>query len=168
MAQPAYDFSLFDVYDYGTAAPARKPEYQPEEPISFPFEEKKQSTAKNTYSNKANNSAVASALRIAGVLAVVVFVFSFIFAAMSLNSTLDKKVKMIASIEKEISVAQSENVRLNSELEGMISFDKLKDYAENTLGMVLLEDYKITFFESNEENEVVLSGGKSYDSGIFG
>ena len=166
MAQPAYDFSMFDTPDYGTAAPARKPEYQPREPIAFPVKEEKNRQNVNTSAYR--NSAVNSAIRMAAILGVVVFVFSFILAAMNLTSTLDKKVSMIAKVDKEISVAESEKVRLNSELEGMISFDKLKDYAENTLGMVLLEDYKITFFESEEENQVVLSGGKSYDSGIFG
>lgn len=166
MAQPAYDFSMFDTRDYGTSAPARKPEYQPEEPVAFPVKENK--NKQNTNTRTQQNSAVSSVLRMVAVLGVVAFVFSFILAAMSLNSTLDKKVNAIAKIEKQISLAESENVRLNSELEGMISFDKLKDYAENTLGMVLLEDYKITFFESEEENQVVLSGGKSYDSGIFG
>ena len=44
----------------------------------------------------------------------------------------------------------------------MVSIDKVEDYAERQLGMVKLENYKITYFESDEGNHVVVSGGKSY------
>jgi hypothetical protein len=81
---------------------------------------------------------------------------------MYLNCTLDATANSITKIENEINMARSENIRLSSALEGMVSIDKVEDYAENQLGMVKLENYKITYFNSDEGNHVVVSGGKHY------
>lgn len=168
MAQAAYDFSLFEKYDYGTAAPELTPVYKPEEPVELPVRKNRENTKTSSKSSKIlKSSTVASLLRSLSIVSVVVFVLGFMFYAMHLNSSLDKKAKMINSIETEIEIAKNEQIRLNSELNGVVSFDKLKDYAENTLGMVKLESYKITYFETETENKVVLSGGKSYESGLI-
>ncbi len=163
MAQPAYDFSMFDNY-YSTAAPELVPEYQPKEPVSPPVPKKKKSKAYGV--SKADKKATrVSFFKSMKAIGCTIFVFAVVCVAMYLNVTLDETAKMINSVEKSISVAQSENVRLESALEGMVSIDKVKDYAENNLGMVKLENYKITYFESEEDNHVVVSGGKSYRTG---
>lgn len=161
--QFAYNnFSLFDSYDYGTSAPKLDPVYSPE---STP--EKKRSNAKKkkqtqTVSKKAVKETQASFFMSVKILAVLVVVFSFFSVAMFLNGKLDETATDISKIESEIKIARSENIRLESALEGMVAIDKVEDYAENNLGMVKLENYKITYFESDEGNHVVVSGGKSY------
>lgn len=163
MAQQAYDFSLFENY-YGTAAPELIPEYQPDEPVHQP---KKENNKKHSHgvSNAELKATYVSFFKSIRVIACVAFVFAVVCVAMYLNVTLDETAKNIASVENNIQIAQSENVRLESALDGLVSIDKVKDYAENNLGMVKLENYKITYFESQEDNHVVVSGGKSYDSG---
>lgn len=159
----AYNISLFDWYDDGTAAPKLDPKYDPQEPSRLP--KKKQTTRKKSSqstSRSAKKATQASFISSMKVLACVFCVFSIICAAMYLNVRLDETASKINSVESEIEIAKSENIRLNSALEGMVSIDKIEDYAENTLGMVRLENYKITYFEADAGNHVVLSGGKSY------
>lgn len=166
MAQSAYDFSLFEKYDYGTAAPELVPDYQPNEPIPFPSVEEKKAkkTKKNSYAViNVNNETNTSLFRSLLVIAVTVIVSGLAIYAIHLNSALDEKAKEIIAVEEEIDIAKNVQIKLNSDLSGLVSLDKLKDYAENTLGMVKLESYKITYFESENDNEVVVSGGKSYD-----
>lgn len=156
----AYDISLFDWYDYGTSAPALEPEIKP---VRKP--EKKKSSQKKTsqsVSASAKNATRESLFKSVKVLACVFCIFSVICFAMYLNVMLDETASQINSIENNIEIAKSENIRLNSTLEGMVSIDKVEDYAENNLGMIKLENYKITYFESDEGNHVVLSGGREY------
>lgn len=159
----AYDITLFDWYDNGTSAPKLDPQYEPQEPVRVP--KKKKSTQKKKSRNvsasarKATRTSFISSVKI---LSCVFCIFSVICFAMYLNVRLDETASQINSVESDIEIAKSENVRLNSALEGMVSIDKIEDYAENTLGMVKLENYKITYFESGEGNHVVISGGRSY------
>lgn len=160
-SQYAYNFSLFDSYDYGTSAPAYEPTYEPEVKPVKKKTAKKQATPKVTEKQRAasKNSHIASAkillciFSIAAVFSIVLF----------LNVQLDETAMAINSVQHEIDIAKSEKVRLEAELEGMVSIDKVEDYAENNLGMVKLEDFKITYFDSGEDNHVVISGGKSYN-----
>lgn len=163
MAQSAYDFSLFEKYDYGTAAPELTPDYQPKEPIPFPSAEEKKTKNNSDVVINVNNATKTSLLRSLLVIAVTVIVSGLAIYAIHLNSALDEKAKEIIAVEEEIDIAKNVQIKLNSDLSGLVSLDKLKDYAENTLGMVKLESYKITYFESENNNEVVISGGKSYD-----
>lgn len=164
--QTAYKFSLFDSYDYGTSAPQLEPVYEPEvrpQRKSAPVKKKKQSKSVSKAAVMATRASLVSSIRIVAVLAGIFAVFSM---AMYLNGMLDETATEITRLESDIKIAQSENVRLSSALEGMVSIDKVEDYAENNLGMVKLENYKITYFDSDKGNHVVISGGKTYrDSG---
>ncbi|MBR5233241.1 MAG: hypothetical protein IKW03_03420 [Clostridia bacterium] len=163
-SQLAYNnnFTLFGSYDYGTSAPKLDPVYEPQKKPA-----KKQTTVKKqkqtqTVSKSAVKATQASFIMSVKIVAVLAVIFSFFSVAMFLNGMLDETATDITKIESEIKVARSENVRLESALEGMVAIDKVEDYAENNLGMVKLENYKITYFESDEGNHVVVSGGKSY------
>ena len=159
--QVAYNnFSLFGSYDYGTSAPKLDPAYNPHTSPEKKTTVKKKQT--QTVSKKAVKATQASFVMSVKILAVLTVIFSFFSVAMFLNGKLDETATDISRIESEIKIARSENVRLESALEGMVAIDKVEDYAENNLGMVKLENYKITYFESDEGNHVVVSGGKSY------
>lgn len=169
MAQSAYafDFSLFEPYDDGTAAPQLEPVYEPEEiPVRQPVKKKKKKSAK-AVSNADRRATYASFFSSIKVIAAVFCIFSVVCVAMYLNAKLDETANAIADVEAEMKIVESEHIRLTSCLEGMVSIDKIEDYAENNLGMVKLENYKITYFDSGNTNQVVISGGKSYeDSGV--
>lgn len=76
--------------------------------------------------------------------------------------TIDNLGRQINSVDTAISEAKSEEVRLQTQLDSMISLDKVEDYAVNTLGMVKLENYKITYFSFCDSDAVVFSGDKEY------
>ncbi len=157
--QAAYKYTLFDSLDYGTSAPKLEPVYEPEVRKKKKSSAKKQTKTVSKAQVRATRASLVSSLKIVFVLICIFAVFSM---AMYLNGTLDETASDITKLENEIRIAQSENVRLSSALEGMVSIDKVEDYAEHNLGMVKLENYKITYFESDEGNHVVVSGGKSY------
>ncbi|MBO5934555.1 MAG: hypothetical protein J6Q94_03605 [Clostridia bacterium] len=157
-----YNFSMFDSLDYGTSAPKLEPVYEPE---TAP--KKKQAVKKKKASvsvNAQKKEALASYISGAKIL-LSVFSIAFVLGiVLFLNVKMDETATKINAVQSEINIAKSENVRLESTLEGMVSIDKVEDYAEQTLGMVKLENYKITYFDSGESNHVVISGGKSYNT----
>lgn len=165
MAQSAYDFSLFEKYDYGTAAPELIPEYRPEEPVKFPAPEKRSSVKSKKQSFiYVKKSTKASILKSVVAIAGAVIILSFMFGVMSINATMDEIAIEISALEDEIDIARNEQIKLNSQISNKVSYNKIKDYAENTLGMIPIESSKITYIETETENYVALSGGKSYRS----
>ena len=159
-----YNFSMFDSLDYGTSAPKLEPVYEPE---TAPEKKKTAKTAKKNKASVSRNAqkkaAIASYVSGAKIL-LSVFSIAFVLGiALFLNVKMDETATRINAVQSEINIEKSENVRLESALEGMVSIDKVEDYAENTLGMVKLENYRITYFDSDESNNVVISGGKSYN-----
>lgn len=156
--QQAYDFSIFEPYEYGTAAPSLEPDYTPDEQIRK--KKKRNSRSASRTEKKATFISFVNAFKVCLCFS---FIFSVICAVINLNVKLDETAADITSTESKIEIAVSENIKLSSALDGMVSIDKIEDYAENTLGMVKLENYKITYFTSQEDNHVVVSGGKSYN-----
>ena len=71
--------------------------------------------------------------------------------------------KQISSVQSELSIAQGESVRLNAELNGMISTEKIENYAENVLGMVKAESYQISYIDLSEGDKIVVSGDRTLD-----
>ncbi len=156
-----YKFSMFDSLDYGTSAPQLEPVYEPEviPEKKQPVKKKKVSSVTKAQKNAARASYISGAKILLSVFSVA-FVLGIV---LFLNVKMDETATRINAVQSEINIAKSENVRLESALEGMVSIDKVEDYAEQTLGMVKLENYRITYFDSGESNHVVISGGKSYN-----
>ena len=53
----------------------------------------------------------------------------------------------VSSIETEIEKSQSENTRLTSELDAMVSLSQIDDYAVNKLGMVKMKSSQINYID---------------------
>ena len=186
MAQNQYvnNFSLFDSLDYGgTSAPKYEPEYEPVSPsrkktktdknkktnnkknTSKSVRQNRSATVKRAEMTKAQKELAAHTRFIAVVSMCVAVVFVSLFACMlGLNSQIDEKITKINSVQNQIDEAKSDQVRLEAELDALVSIDKIDDYALNVLGMIKLEDYKITYIENQDDNHVVISGGKSYSN----
>lgn len=164
--QNAYNFSMFDSYDYGTSAPKFEPAYEPDtKPERKKSNNKKKTPSVTAAQRKAAKASHISSAKILLSIFSIAAVFSIV---LFLNVKLDETATKINSVQSDIEIAKSEKIRLESALEGMVSIDKVEDYAEQNLGMVKLEDYRITYFESAENNHVVISGGKSYnDNSLF-
>ncbi len=89
--------------------------------------------------------------------------FSMMVALLVIQTKNDTLMNEISSVQKDIEIAQGENVRLNAELSSMIASDKIEDYAENVLGMVKAESYQISYIDLSEGDEIVVSGDKTLE-----
>lgn len=87
------------------------------------------------------------------------------FLAIVIYSTLqlDEINRDIASIDKKMGIAKSETVRLNMELNSIISMDKVEDYAANTLGMSKVQDYQVVYIDLSTSDRVLMASGKETD-----
>ncbi|MBQ9507057.1 MAG: hypothetical protein IJR51_07865 [Clostridia bacterium] len=70
--------------------------------------------------------------------------------------------RQIAAVESEIEVAKSENVRLNSELNGITSIGRIDDYATRILGMKKMEAYQVEYIDLSEGDGVIYSSGGGF------
>ena len=66
--------------------------------------------------------------------------------------------RQIAAAQSALQIAQSENVRLHSELNGITSIDKISRYATEELGMIKAEKYQIECIDLSEGDRVLFSG----------
>ncbi len=73
--------------------------------------------------------------------------------------------KQISAKNNQISVAQSEYVRLSSELSSLIATDRIEYLAENALGMCKADSQQIDYFTRNNGDRIVVSGEKVTDNG---
>lgn len=64
------------------------------------------------------------------------------------------------SLKSSLSIVESENVRLNMQLEAMVSDETVEDYAVNVLGLKKVEKYQIHYFENDSADSAVVYGNK--------
>ena len=150
-----YSFNLFDTIDYGgTSAPKYEPSYEPyKEPshkkanVKKSAPKKAKAAAKKTVKmTKAQTEQAAFNRVVFAVGAAVAAIFFSLFACMlALNGMIDANIAEINKVDTKIAEAQSDQIRLEAELDAAVSIDKIDDYALNVLGMIKLEDYKITY-----------------------
>lgn len=86
----------------------------------------------------------------------------FLFLGLVIYSTLqlDEVNRDIASIDKSMSIAKSEQVRLDMELDSIVSLDKVESYAANTLGMTKVQDYQVVYVDLSSSDRILMAGGK--------
>lgn len=104
-----------------------------------------------------NAAAYRRTLKIIAVAGICLF-----FLGIVIYSTLqlDEINRDIASIDKKMGIAKSETVRLNMELNSIISMDKVEDYAANTLGMSKVQDYQVVYVDLSTSDRVLMASGK--------
>lgn len=73
----------------------------------------------------------------------------------------DELTREVNSVSAKLEEAQGENVRLNMQLDSMISLEKVENYAKNDLGMTKVEGYQIEYIDLTGADGVTVSGGKS-------
>lgn len=134
-------------------APARKPEVKRSNVVKLVNEHRQ------TVERKSSNAVVSVAFKKAIVFAC--FCFSLVIALLVLQTKNDMVDAEIAQVNKEIEIAEGEEVRLNAELNSLISSDKIDIYAQDVLGMVKAESHQISYIDRSESDEIVVSGDKS-------
>ena len=120
----------------------------------------------HTVARQSQKMAVSLGLKKAMCCLAVLFALTIVNLFMSAES--DKLDSQIASLQKEVSIAEGETVRLNAELNSMVDTEKVIEYAETKLGMVKAESYQITYINLSQGDEFVVAGEKQVpqDSGI--
>lgn len=102
-----------------------------------------------------------TALQSAKVLAISLLLLTMLSALLYGRFKVDELDREISSINTEITAAQSENVRLNMQIDSVISLKNVEDYAQTKLGMVKMENHQIEYIDLSGEDRVVLSGTKT-------
>lgn len=82
------------------------------------------------------------------------------------RAQLTEKSDLLATYENQYAVAQSENTRLNMELEARMSLDNVETYARDVLGMSKQERYQIEYIDLSGGNKLVMSENQK-DKGFF-
>ena len=116
-----------------------------------------------TVKRQSQKTAVSQSLK--KTIACMCFLFALTVGALFMNSECDRLDSEIASLEKEISIAEGETVRLNAELNSMVDTEKVIEYAETKLGMVKAESYQITYIDLSQGDEFVVAGDKEVKDG---
>ena len=66
----------------------------------------------------------------------------------------------ISAATSELNILRSENVRMQTELEGKASISNIKEYAEDRLGLQQLDKSQIQYLQIQLEDEVVIEDGE--------
>lgn len=91
---------------------------------------------------------------------VLTIVLVSVLAAVLLGSviyTLDRRntvYNKVTSLNKQLNLAEAENVRLQSELESKMSAKNVEDYAENVLGMKKMDSSQIKYIKIQTDDVV--------------
>jgi len=146
-----------EAYDYNrvmNAAPKRAPQRQAR-PAPRPRVIEK---------SRAQLRAEAMRSRKATIKALVICAIFFMFISFQIYSQVkvDELDRELNAVNTEISILDSENTRLNMQLDAMISLEKVDQYAQEQLGMVKVENYQVTYVDLSGDDSVVVSGGKTY------
>lgn len=147
----AYKYNEHENNDY-------QEEYNPESP-------KENADAKRARQNielKKNNinhdnASYAGESKTGSVLTIILV--SIVAAALfgSVIYTLDRRntvYNKVTSLNKQLSLAEAENVRLQSELESKMSAKNVEDYAENVLGMKKMDSSQIKYIKIQTDDVV--------------
>lgn len=139
---------------YGSAAPQRQPQRQPQRRVQPRVVQRSRKEIR-AEEYKVNKKAVK-------VLAVCTVLFMLIGFQIYSQVKVDEINREISNVNSKIEVIDSENTRLNMELDSRISLDKVDDYAQNVLGMVKVENYQVSYVDLSGGDTVTISGGKQH------
>lgn len=144
MAEYMYDL---DMFDEGTSAPQRVPvkKTKPKERLHLVEETHEVRRERLHFQEKRNF--LSSLFIISVALVLTTIVGSFVYLGAYINDY-DHK---IAAVQEELDIAKSQNVILNIKKDSMVSFDSVRETAED-LGMIQRDRYQVTYFELSQED----------------
>ena len=147
-ASNAYDFDIEYFETASSAAPAKKQEKRKAAPLK--------KVAPRTVS-ELHREEMTGLKRSVAVLSCVLVIFAMVALQISASAKRYELVRAIQYAESEIKIAQSENIRLNSELKGITGIAKIDSYATDVLGMTKVENYQIECIDLSEGDAVLYS-----------
>ena len=121
----------------------------------------------NSADNSGGNSKVGSVLAIIFISVLAAALFGAVIYSLDKRNTLYNQV---SSLNTQLHLSEAENVRLQSELESVMSAKNVEDYAENVLGMRKIDSSQIEYIKIRtgdvvtipEKKESVLTRVKNF------
>lgn len=155
-AQGNYAFDLFETH--GNTAPVRREERK-EAPQPKPLRRVPKKSRKQVEQQR--RTAFFRAAVIMVFAAAMLFVFCMQISVGARRYELSRE---IAEVESDLLEAKSENVRLNSELNGITSIDKICTYATRQLGMCKAESYQVECIDLSEGDVILFADGHAVNA----
>lgn len=115
---------------------------------------------KKTY-RQAKSEMRAARLQAAKIITVSFMLLIMISALIYGRMKVDELDRQIQNTKTELSAAQSENVRLNMEIDSLITLKNVEEYAQTNLGMVKMENHQIEYIDLSGEDKATVSGNKT-------
>lgn len=140
----AYALQAFDV-NRSSAAPAYSPQRKRE--LKVHENGKRKSKAQLIKEQKA------SAVKVAVIMCVSLAVIAMFFGMLYTNAKKNELNHEIANLENQLSVAESENTRISSELDALVSMSMIDQYAVEKLGMTKVQSNQIRYIDVSQYKE---------------
>ena len=137
----SYALDAFNV-SRSSAAPAYKPE--PKKDLKVRENKSRKSKAQLKMEQHA------SARKAFSVFVCATLVIGMLFGMLYTNARKNEINHEIANLQSELSIAQSENTRINSELNALVSMNMIDEYAVNKLGMSKVHTNQIRYIDVSE------------------
>lgn len=90
------------------------------------------------------------------ILIVSVLALALFFVVINSYVQLNEVYSDISAASTELNELRSENVRMQTELEGQASMRNIKEYAEEKLGLVSIDQSQIQYIQIQTEDEVIV------------
>ena len=84
------------------------------------------------------------------VIAAAVLMIAMFFGVLHTYAQKNELNHAISNLESQLSVAQSENTRINSELNSLVSMSMIEKYAVEELGMTKMQTQQIRYINVSE------------------
>lgn len=151
----AYDYNRNErVVSYNSsAAPKVKPESQKKPQLELV--KKPRMTAQQI-----RQQSIIETKKTIKVMAVAITIMLFMAVAIYSRIQLDEINREISSVEKKIELAQSDSVKLNNELNAIVSIDNVEEYAVDVLGMEKIQDYQVEYVDLSSNDRVEVADGE--------
>lgn len=141
----------------GSAAPKMKP--APQRRPKLELVQKTRQTAAQV-----RQQTSADTKRAIKIMFISIAILMFMAVAIYSRVQLDEINREIKSVEKKIELAESDSIKINNELNAIVSINNVEDYATNELGMVKVQDYQVVYVDLSAEDYVAKANGK--DTGL--
>lgn len=152
----SYNFDRFEPKIVTTSSAAPEIRRTPEKKPQLKLVQKTKRTAAQI--QQETNATTRKAVKI---LAIAVAILLFMSMAIYSRVQLDEVNRKISSVENKIELAQSDTIRLNNELNALVSINNVEDFAANKLGMVKVQDYQVVYVDLSTEDQVVVADGEA-------
>ena len=140
----------------GSAAPKMKP--APQRRPNLELIQKTRKTAAQV-----RQQTTADTKKAIKIMFISIAILMFMAVAIYSRVQLDEINREIKRVENKIELAESDAIKINNELNAIVSINNVEDYAANELGMVKVQDYQVVYVDLSAEDYVAKANGRETD-----